>query len=507
MDRILKPSERSLLSPDQDVFKVVDLKQSSPLTPLEQFQKNISAYEVYLQERAASTKYRVYGNINLVGTNVLCNYTGVQGYEGVENVRNFDESLNDYEFELDDVLKEQGGFFYYIDPNSTLKPCERTELEPVRSRFDLTKNAEWSTFITYPFAKNLKPILFNDIDIKDGLAIMAGGDAEVNGKQVSFFICPLGHNLSIGDRLNIYNVDGFVKTATVYQLGTVDNVYKKNVFFIDEKVSFIPDLFTKKYRFKKLVGDYESEYYSRWYKKITTVNDSDIFKTSFAGNVFYDNDYSFIYPNTIDVKDLRDHLNRPITELYVSVVKNTDNDFWGKTLVGSNLYYSNINYDYNLLYEDGILQPIEVIADTSEYFFGNIVEYNVKTLLETELNFAVHIFNTKDRLQNEFYESYYYKPHYLAKIKTFSDVISKEDGVEEAPDYAVELNGLKYWRDVEQLLLPYLNKHHYVYNKFNVFIRRQDPCQIYYLTGNYPLIDGKCIDTGLNKIVSVDKIC
>lgn len=507
MDRILKPSERSLLSPDQDVFKVVDLQQSSPLTPLEQFQKNISAYEVYLQERAASTKYRVYGNLNLLGSNILCNYTGPQGYEGVEAVRNFDDSLNEYEFKLEEVLNEQGGFYYYIDPNNTLQPCERTELEPVRSRFDLTKNAEWSTFVTYPFAKNLKPLLFNGINISDGLAIMAAGDAEVNGKQVSFFISPLAHNLSIGDKINIYNVDGFVKTATVYQLGTVDNVYKKNVFFVDEKVSFIPDVFLKKYRFKKVIGDYESEYYSRWYKKITNINDVDTFKTSFSGNVFYDNDYSFVFPNTIDIKDLKDHLNRPLTELYVSVIKNTDNDFWGKTLAAINLYYSNIDYDYNLVYEGGILQPVEIVTDTLDVFFGDIVEYNVKTLLETELNFAVHIFNTKDRLQNEFYESYYYRPHYLAKIKTFSDVISKEDGIEEPPDYATVINGLKYWRDIEQLTLPYLNKHHYVYNKFNVFIRRQDPCELYYTIGNYPLIDGKCIDTISNKIVSVDKIC
>jgi hypothetical protein len=171
------------------------------------------------------------------------------------------------------------------------------------------------------------------------------------------------------------------------------------------------------------------------------------------------------------------------------------------------LDYSNINYDYSLLYEGGLLESIEIVTETLEYFFGNIVEYNVKTLLEVELNYAMHVFNTKDRLENEFYESYYYRPHYRAEIKTFSDNISKEDGITEAPDYATEINGLKYWREIELSDLPYLNKHHYVYNNLNVFIRRQDPCTIYYQVGNLPLIDGNCIDIDKNKIVSVEKIC
>jgi len=505
-DRILKPSEKSLLAPDQDVFTSVGLQQTTSLSPLEKYQHNISAYDVYLQERAASTKYRIYGDTFLVGTNVLCNYTGLNGYEGVEAVRNYDESLKSYEFTTEEVLKNDKGFYYYIDPNGS-DLCEKTELEPFRSRFDLTNASEWTVFVTYPFAKNLKPLFFNNININDGLAIFSAGNAEVNGKEVSFFVCALTHNLSVGDKINIYNENGFVKEATVYQLGASDNTYKKNVFFIDEKVSFTDEVFLKKYRFKKVIAGYESEYYSRWYKKMTTINDYDAFKTSFAANVFKDKNYSFVYPNTIDLKDVVDHLNRPLTELYISFVKNSDGVFWGKTLSALKLDYSNINYDYSLLYEGGLLESIEIVTETLEYFFGNIVEYNVKTLLEVELNYAMHVFNTKDRLENEFYESYYYRPHYRAEIKTFSDNISKEDGITEAPDYATEINGLKYWREIELSDLPYLNKHHYVYNNLNVFIRRQDPCTIYYQVGNLPLIDGNCIDIDKNKIVSVEKIC
>jgi hypothetical protein len=503
-NKFLLPSKRFATASEQDLYLEVDLQQSSTLSPLDVFQKTTSNYQIYLQERSDSNNYRVNGNCFLIASNVLCEMDGEFGFEGVENARNYDPITGKPEFTVDEVLFKNDGWYYYINNNNF---CQSTELEPKRERFQLTNVSAWYMFVTYPFAKNLKPLLFNGIDIKDGIAFMEGGSAELDGKELSYFICPLEHNLSIGDNINIYNEDGFVKKATVYQNGLLDNTYKKSVFFIDEKIDFIPTLTSKKYRFKKVIGDYESEYYSRWYKKLTQIGGYDVFRTAFSKNLFSDSNYSFVYPDTIDLTDVVDHLNRPLTELYISVIKSRNDPFWGNTLSAINTTYSNINYDFNMVYEGGTLSPVEVLTPPQDSFFGNIVEYNIKTLIETELNYAVHIFNSTNRLENTLFESYYYKPHYKADIKLLSEDITKEDGFVDVPNYAVELDGIKHWRDInENDAVPYLNKHHYIYYNFSTFIRRQDVCKRY-MVGSNALISEPCPNFEPTKVINIEKEC
>lgn len=503
MDKIKLPASENITSSEQDVYLNKELIQTHSLMPISLFEKVVSNYDVYLQERLLNLKYRNYGNIKMIASNVLCNLDGVFGYEGVEEVRNYDVELQSYQYDLEDILYQNDGWFYYINPEES---CNKFELEPQQHRFDLTDKLNWKLFLTYSHATNLKPIKFNGINIVDGIAIMASGEMEIDGKMLTYFVCPITHNLTEGNAINIYNQNGFVGKFTVYKLGLDDNTYKKNVFFIDQKVAFSTDVLPEKYRFKKTINDKESLYYSRWYRKLTNLNDYDIFKTSFAKNVFTDQDISFIFTETLDLTNIKDNLGRPVSELFLTIIKPRDQNFWGKTLCGLNTYLSNIDYDFNMLFEGGLLNPIEEIED-QDIFFGNIVEYNEQILLETELNFAVHIFNTKNRLDNSLYESYYFKPHYKVDLLIPEDFISKSDGINEPPDYAKDYNGLLAWRNLTPSPnIPFLNKHHYVYHNLNVFIRRQDPCKRYGI-GDNALITGKCLNLDTSKIIDVTKIC
>jgi len=500
---ILLPSTKHVLASESDVFLNKSLQQTSTQLPIDLFQKIISNYEVYLKEREHSFNYRVYGNMFMIASNVLCNLDGELGYEGVETARNFDDELNTYEYELNEIFFNDNGWYYYMLLN---EGCSKFELEPQKVRFKLTDTNIWKTYLTYPAAINLSPIKFNDLDISEGLAVLGGGNTEVDGKELSYLICPLTHNIQVGDSINLYNEDGFQATYTIYQTGLSDNTYKKNVFFLDQKIDFLTTLLTKKYRFKKVVEGVESQYYSRWFKRLTDTEDIDVFQTSFSQNIYKDKNYSFVIPKTIDLTGIVDYLKRPLTELYISVLKITDNDFWGDTLCAINTYFSNINYDFNMVYQGGALLPVEVIQDNQTYYFGDIVEYNPKTLVENTLNFAVHVFNTKNRIDNNLIESFYYTPHTKKNIKVFSDYIVKEDGILTVPEYASDYNGLKQWREILQTESPYLNKHHYLYYNFNLFIRRQDPCKTYGI-GDNALIDGRCLNTDVEKIVNIEKIC
>ena len=236
------------------------------------------------------------------------------------------------------------------------------------------------------------------------------------------------------------------------------------------------------------------------------MEDIDVFQTSFSQNIFKDKNYSFIIPKTINLDGVVDYLNRPLTELYISTIKVSDGDFWGDTLCAINTYFSNINYDFNMVYEGGALLPVEIIQSDATYYFGDIIEYNEKVLTENILNFAVHIFNSKNRIDNGLIESYYYTPHTKRIIKSLSEYIVKEDGILDVPIYATDFNGLKQWRELLQFEIPYLNKHHYLYYNFNLFIRRQDPCKTYGL-GDNALISGKCLNVEVEKIINVEKVC
>lgn len=503
--QIILPSKKSVNTTDKDLSLIQSFETNIVSLPLNELEKVVSSYEVFLQERNASYDYRVYGNLFSISSNVLCELDGDYGFEGVEEARNFDIESQKYEKTLDEVLFKKNGWYYYIRNNDN---CTKYELEPQKSKFYLTDKDSWNLYVTYPAEKNLVSLKFNDIELKDGIAIMTAGITTIDGKQMTYFVTPIAHNLSSTDKVNIYNQNGFVQTYDIYKLGLEDNTYKKNIFVVDEVLSFTGDVLANKYRFKKIIGNIESEYYGVWNKKMTNELSYEIFKTSFCENIYSDRNFSFVFPTPLNIENISDHLNRPLSELYLTIIKKTDNDFWGKVISGTNTFLSNVSYDLNTIYQNGGVSTIENdIIGTENYYFTGIREYNLKSLVESELSFAAHIFNSQNRIDNDLIEGYYYKPHYKIQIKNFSDFVIKEDGVVDIPYYANQIDGIYQWRDV--LLndnISFLNKTHYAYLNENFYIRRQDPCNLYELSSN-GLLEGACLNNDIEKIIDVEKIC
>jgi hypothetical protein len=135
---------------------------------------------------------------------------------------------------------------------------------------------------------------------------------------------------------------------------------------------------------------------------------------------------------------------------------------------------------------------IEYSGDT---FLIDIVEYNTYTQEEVILADINHRFNTIERDDintTNRREGYYYKPFYNIPILEYSEYIEQGDnntiGI---PDYATEVLPDTYlWRDIiekgygKKTQYPFLNGFHYIYNKFETHLLRQDPY------GNYGLYHG-----------------
>jgi hypothetical protein len=276
----------------------------------------------------------------------------------------------------------------------------------------------------------------------------------------------------------------------------------------------------------------ESEYYFRKFKKVKTrtspvieTDDYETYKLAFSETVYSDPSTQFVFNDDIDISELRDNLGRPLSELYLTIIKTDSDTLFGKissgiatpfieklTSSGTNPYLRDIpvisrihNGTTPFISHTPLEQQILINTD---YFYGDLVEFNKREVKETVLAEVSHRFNTLNRESavsisavtslgevptkelislGPRQEGYVYKPHTLIKIRDFSSYIEQGDiNIDEIPDYAINLGDSRYlWRDildigfsdgiVKAINYPFLNGCHYMYQNNIFFVKRQDP--------------------------------
>lgn len=205
-------------------------------------------------------------------------------------------------------------------------------------------------------------------------------------------------------------------------------------------------------------------------------------KLAFSENIFSDKIAQILYNEDIVLTGLRDNLNRPLSEIYLTIVKrNAGHDIWyggsdpsraadpsveyshcfGEVMSGFDLQSTEINYNVHTIHKNGDSLPVESnITIDNDVFVGDIVEFSPNTVEETVIETVYHRFNTVQRdngydgvnniihdeilyddfdVDGEFsikteeylsenetgacYEGYYYKPHYRVPIKKYGEVV------------------------------------------------------------------------------------
>ena len=269
----------------------------------------------------------------------------------------------------------------------------------------------------------------------------------------------------------------------------------------------------------KVYNGYGSKYYFRKFRKIKTrstpiieQDDYEIYKLSFAETIFSDENYQFVFNEDIDITDLVDNLGRPLSELYLTMVKTTSNGIFTSVVSGieapiipelansnSNPFINNVPVIQRMHGASGSGIPTSSIPLESGVsinnldFYGDLVEYNISTVQEVVLADVHHRFNTVNRettsnsiVSGPRPEGYYYKAHQLIRIRDFSSYI-EEGTVNTAgkPDYSSILGDRYLWRDLfdigridinkDTVNYPFINGCHYMYNNYPFQVRRQDP--------------------------------
>jgi len=528
-------SVRSKLDINQDTFLNVNLSGEMKELPPGEINHVVNAGREFDKERQETTIYRILGTINTIFSNPLMNMdtegNGVPQEFGSDQVLqenglgldmfneiilknepftqdNFGPPSLSFEEAYKTLLDEKDGWFGFFERDVTkLRPCKYYQIEPTRKRFSLTDidNENWKLTITYPARKDK-----THKTIDGGLLIISSVSVTSGGVPMVALATSLSHGLSNGDRVRLSSMPNSELNGyfTVKRLGLDNGDFKENYFVIDVDPTNVT-IGTITGRVKRVVNGQESEYYARIFRKIlVSDNDYDLYPLAFSNTIFNDKNAQFIINENVNVGGITDNLGRPLSELYLTLIKTDSNTMFHNTQSGLDLEPITLNLSDDelsnvrrLTYDpNNSSNSIEgnIKLDTNNEFFGDIVEYNRFELTEKILTDVFHRFNTKNRELNYFItppkgprrEGYIYKPHHLIKIREFSSFIEQGDvNTVDTPNYAEDLgDGRFLWRDLldigvfdggELLDYPFTNGAHYIYQNFCFMTMRQDPFSEY----------------------------
>lgn len=462
----------------------IGLENTNKPIPLNDIDTTVDQYEQFQKERKESTIYRFYGVIKPVISNPIFN----------ENVKIYEDENNNIKAKtiLSSGIFEKDGWigFYNDEPDEDALQfndnksalCDFFPFDPGYDRLrmlDSDGKQNYLLKITYPFDSDNQKEIVKGLKIERGVPVIEKFPIEINGRLYTGFRTAMNHGLSSGDRIQLLNFIDLTSPNTlnlntkfyrVFKLGNVTNNKKLRTFVIDVNPSDI-DFVVGQSTIKRVVKDKPSQYYIRKFRSITVdYKDYDLYPAAYGVTYFNDDVAAFNFKTDVDVKGLVDNLGRPLSELYLSIIKN-DNDsdssslnsqywansvsglsssvttsspdengntgvrFWTPIVAGYDLE-NDVNINYNIRsYRDPNYvgsSYFENIDESDTDFYADIVEYNANELLERRLEDVYHRINTIyreylnaiDSNKENKNEGYIYNPFNLIQIREYSNYIN-----------------------------------------------------------------------------------
>jgi hypothetical protein len=573
---------KSKTSINLDANNSISLISETKLLPANEFTHIVNEVEQFNKEREESKRYRLISTINPLISNVLFNIKSDEVPEdfGLEPSNKDLSVFKSYGWEIfnkklfkQDILKSQAsfggedfifeeaikkhltevnGWFGFYDPDKTkASDCSFYEMEPTSKRFEFNNNVNknWDLTVTYPFENDDSHYL-----VKNGLLITTINRREFGGRNLIALGTAVNHNLIAGDRVRISNMPDSALNGDydVLGLGLDNGDYMNNFFVIelssdDANVNSIININFGGARMKRLYYGHETRYYLRKFKKVNTYpskkmienDDYELFPLGFSKTLYYDSLFQVIFNEDIDISGLKDNLGRPVTEMYITILKTNSNGVFTNVVDGFDLINIEGNVKVNgvssnlcnirkmhTLDVNNVNKPFVShtpfdtnvnIDDTT--FYGDLVEFSPYEYKETILSEVMHRFNTIDRennvkididdnaerdenkkkktIEGNRCEGYIYKPHHRIVLREYSNYVEQgDDNILNMPDYKFTIAPNMYlWRDLtpfgsssteKSLDYPFVNGCHYIYNNIMFPVKRQDPFGVFdlYYGGN-----------------------
>ena len=536
--RIVRGEDRFAGSSNTDIQINLDL-QGNRRNKVEGDRTNVlNVEQQFDDERQKSNKFRIAGKITNIFDNTI---TGSTDYGPYRNILYYTNALNAVQSNNSNTLWE--GYPQY-DEFTFYRTRGIAGHVPFVNKSATTYN--WTTYVSYA-SKNIEDkwvahtvvtsggTSTNNYYVSDGIPYYIL-NKQSRGNNLITFYCGMKHNLSVGDWIYTKTEINEKRYFEVYSLGDESYGNEDRVFSIFN-YGFDSPLFGNyaQGNFKRVVDinnkkETTSKYYVRVHKILTKSGNADITKMGFENNAFPIKrklEYSGLTPNTvqrvsikdgsltagfsfdkdIDISGLKDNLDRPISELYVTILNrgymgwfnnpNLSNNSDTGIQVGWDMNFLSDRVDtwwdasntsnrdsipYNKYTTQGEEFFYNEVLDEGHEIMGSICEYNDFENIETELSEISHKisynpnhFTTNGPVTNP--DGYTYKPHYKVPIRAYSDYVEtgERDKVDLIPDYSFysEYNNEWRWRDLYPYGFvdtdgngynhPFLNDCHYPY--------------------------------------------
>jgi len=478
--------------------------------------------QIFDRERQASSTFRLTSKIDLIFANA---YSGTSPYFPYTNDLYYENEIDSFSNGIWSGYPQYKEFDFFRD--DILNP-QNTQYE---SKSAYTYN--WTYYVSYPyendFQKSLQTPLGNNQDIQwtcgDGIPFRIE-QTTYNGRPIISFICPVNHGLNVGEYVELdlsYSIPGWTgylgqNTFQVYSLG--------NEFFGSEEYVF--NLYDIGYTgntfltnnvgtFKRIIditnsAETKSIYYVRNHQIISNVDESIMTKAGYdlvgfrkvqkynysaltPDNVARittkesNQTYNLTFSKDIDISKYIDNLNRPITELYITII-NKAYYGWFNFPFGQNPN-TPPNYGLRWGYQFNITSPVNNWWDINN--LGNLTNIEIdsytKPLSPSPFYYNVDLkegdiiqgdfceynqYEQKERTVSELYHKfffnpilfqinqppppsfarngYYYKPHYVMPLRAYSSYVEESpiSNVVDAPFYSYYSLSRQslIWRDI-----------------------------------------------------------
>ena len=519
---------------------------------------NLNLLQVYDDERQVSTNFRPAFNVGIAFFNA---YTGTTSING----NNYEKFTNDlaYTDAINSIVSGTHPGSWYGYPKYKEFDFFRSDSENTHVSF-VNKSAytyNWGYYLSYAYAndttKQLKhwfsPTDFITWTVSDGIPFIISRQ-EINGRTYLQFTCPMKHNLAEGDYVELEFPGGWngVNSNKLFQVDVLGdpNYGTEEFIFNIYDIGYDSPQFANSQTgtFKRVVditnpNDTKSIYYIRRNKIITNLEDAIPLKAGFSQNGFFSRkqfqtsaltpnfvssvaeidgsrNYNVTFSKDIDISKYVDNLNRPLSELYLTIVNKGYYGWFNKPRFpggpdNSSLkqgWNFNISFTSGLWWDDTNLNNSSGIptgnytqnSNGNSYTFyynqnlkdgdtmdGDFCEFNNYLQEEYVISEYYHKFEFNEdnfsitQIPSTNRNGYYYKPHNKMVIRVFSDYIEDSDtlNIIDVPNYAFysESIGKLRWRDIypfgykdsdnRGVDYPFLNKSHYPFQNilFKIF--------------------------------------
>jgi hypothetical protein len=361
--RILLGSKRYQTAINTDLTINVGLDNQQK--EIDEFDRNerISLAQVYDDERQASGIFRPTAEIDLIYYNAYSGTTGTPNYPPFTNNLFYINSENSFytsswsgyptynEFEF---IRTDTSVAGYTTPSGSTPPH-------IYFQNSLASKYNWGQYASYAYSNDYsKTLQYYDMNSNihtwysgDGIPFTIQNPYISSGQNLISFICPVEHNLSVGEYVQII-IQGWSglsgqTTFQVYSLGQ-EGFNSDNYIFNIVDFGIPPSTFSNQAvgTFKRIIditnsADTMSKYYVRQHKILTNSDDAILTRAGFEKNAFQSGvqyNYSSLTPDNvarisqkegnqsyllsfskdIDISLLLDNLNRPLSKLFITIV-------------------------------------------------------------------------------------------------------------------------------------------------------------------------------------------